>query len=138
MKKLLNLWQNPRVRRVVTYLFFGGLTTVVNWGLYFVFTRGFDWYETPSNIAAVLCAVIFAYITNRRFVFLSDRPNIFKEMLSFFGARGLTIALDIGGFYVLSDILGFYDLIVKFGLNVLVVLLNYVLSRFFVFKNVEH
>ena len=128
--------KDPKVMHIIRYLFFGGLTTLLNLGLYALFTRIFIWDENFSNVLAVVISVLFAYITNKLFVFkkhTNSLSELFRECLSFFGGRGLTIALDIGGLYLFYTVIGFPDMIVKVTINIIVVILNYVISRFFVF-----
>ena len=123
--------------RIFRYLVAGGLTTLANIALYALFTRSLGWESTVSNIAAVTVSVLFAYVINKLFVFRSrvDGFNsLVRECLSFFGARALTIFLDIGGLYVLHTVLGLNDLLVKIALNAVVIVLNYVFSRFLVFN----
>jgi putative flippase GtrA len=126
------------MNRIYRYLFAGGLTTLVNLMLYTAFTRGLSWEENVANIVAVTCSVLFAYVINKMFVFRSKAdsfPKLVRECASFFGARALTIFFDIGGLYILHTVLGLHDLAVKAGLTVVVVVLNYMFSRFLVFNN---
>ncbi len=128
---------DPKVRHIVLYLIFGGLTTVVNFGCYTAFTRLWHWEETFANVVAVFISVVFAFVVNKVFVFQSKVDGLgalCRETLRFFGARGLTIVLDIAGLFVFHNVLGINDLLVKIVLTVLIILLNYLISKFFVFK----
>ena len=91
----------------------------------------------PSTIFAWVLAVLFAYITNRKWVFHSTAKGskeILKEMVSFFSCRLATGIVDWLCMFVFVDLLKFNDLIIKVAANVVVVVLNYVASKLFIFK----
>lgn len=124
-------------REVISYLFFGVLTTVINIVVYGAFSEilGFD--TIPSNIVAWIAAVSFAYITNRIWVFessASSNTEKAKELISFFACRGTTLLIDIASMYVLVNYLGYPNMIMKVIVNVIVVIVNYVLSKRVIFK----
>ena len=130
-------WDNPKMRQFVMYGFFGGLTTIVNIGLYAALTRLFGFGEEGSNIAAVICAVLFAYVTNKIFVFHSKATGfraIAKEALYFFGGRLITAAIDIYGFKLLFTVIGMPDLMAKASLVVFIIAINYLVSKYIVFR----
>jgi len=119
------------------YLFFGGLTTLVNIVSYFAFTRIFQFGTTPATVISWILSVVFAYITNRKWVFESNATGfskISKEIAAFFSARLFSGALDLGIMLLFVKILGLNDLIVKVLSNILVVILNYFFSNLFIFK----
>ena len=93
--------------------------------------------ENPSNIVSILIAILFAYVVNANFVFDSHPENL-REHVSvfgkFLGARGVGMAVEVGGFWVLVTLLGLPAMIGKTAVQFLVIILNYLLSRFFVFK----
>ncbi len=125
-----------KYREQIAYLFFGGMTTLVNWITYAILT---SIRENPSksiaNAIAWLAAVLFAFFTNKFFVFRHDGGEHFlRELLTFFGARAFSGLLEVGGFALLVDVLGCNDWIVKISLAVLVIIINYVLSKFLIFK----
>ena len=124
-------------REVLLYLIFGALTTAVNFAVYWAAARATG-HTVFSTCLAWVLAVLFAYFTNRRWVFGSKAAGsraIAREMLSFFGARLFSGLLDVGIMYVFVDLLHWNDSIVKLGSNVLVIVLNYVFSKLFIFKN---
>ena len=82
------------------YLVFGVLTTVVNIVVYYVAADCLKINYLIANIAAWFLSVLFAYVTNRKYVFESKSDHILKEMISFFSARLATGALDMGFMYV--------------------------------------
>lgn len=132
IKKLYDKYKD-----VIPYLFFGVLTTVVNVAGYWVAAHPFRWSVMPSTIFAWVLAVLFAYITNRKWVFHSTAEGskeILKEMVSFFSCRLATGIVDWLCMFVFVDLLKFNDLIIKVAANVVVVVLNYVASKLFIFK----
>ena len=125
-------------KEVVNYLVFGVLATIVNFVSYFIFTRIFQVNEIISSGLSWFCSVLFAYTTNKIFVFESKTNTakaFFKEMISFFLARVLSgIFCDVGTFAVMVSVLKINDIISKIVTQVMVVIVNYVLSKFFIFK----
>lgn len=115
------------------YVVFGVLTTVVNIVVYFVFTY-FGVNYLVSNIIAWFLSVLFAYATNRRWVFESKSPNIIKECALFFSGRIFSGVIDTGLMYLFIDILSIGDAVSKIVIQVIVVVLNYVISKWIVFK----
>ena len=114
--------------------FFGTLTFFVNVIVYFLFENVFGINYIISNIIAWFFSVLFAYITNRIWVFESKSANIIKEMSLFFGGRIFSGVVDTGLMYLFIDILTIGDLISKIVVQVIVVILNYVFSKLIVFK----
>ena len=134
MKKLIDLFF--KYKEVILYLFFGGCSTLVNIVTYSIGTRVLEWDVVSANILAWVCSVIFAYLTNKFFVFESktnDLNTLFKEILSFFSARIVTLLLDVAimkfGIYF-----GINDLIMKVIANIFVIIANYIFSKLFIFK----
>ena len=136
MDKIIELCK--KYKSVILYLVFGVLTTIVNIVAYFLldFNRLFNTVINTS--IAWVVAVIFAYVTNKKWVFDSKVEGFkdnFKEMMSFFGCRIATGLMDVGIMFVFVDILRYDDMIIKIASNVLVVILNYVGSKLLVFRN---
>jgi len=134
IQRLICLYMN--YKEVVNYLIFGGLTTLVNFIVYFT-AKWIGIEEWISNGIAWIIAVSFAYITNKIFVFESkstSKKEIVKEISSFFGARAFSGILDIGLFWLLVEKLGFNDVIIKIILQIIVILLNYIFSKLWVFR----
>lgn len=126
-------------KEVVNYLIFGALTMVVNFLSYFIFARVIHIEEVISSGLSWFCAVLFAYITNKIFVFESKtetKKEFFKEMISFFACRVLSGALcDVGTFALMIKVLNINDIIAKIVTQAMVVIVNYVLSKLVIFKN---
>ena len=90
-----------------------------------------------SNTIAWIIAVIFAYLTNRIYVFESDaktKKNVFKEIVLFFYYRIVTLILEFAILYIGINLLKIDDLIIKVISNIVVILLNYIFSKFKIFK----
>lgn len=120
------------------YLFFGGLTTLVNIVTYRIGTSFFGIDYITSSIIAWIVSVIFAFLTNKYFVFKSKNDNlisIIKEIFSFFIFRVLSLLLDLGTMFLFVGIVKINDLYAKIIANVLVVLANYFASKLIIFKN---
>lgn len=126
-------------KEIINYLVFGVLSTLVNFISYFLFAKVLKIEEVTSSMLSWFCAVLFAYITNKIFVFESKTNTIrelLKEMLSFFLARILSGALcDIGTFALMVKILRINDMVAKLVTQVMVVIVNYVLSRWVIFRD---
>ena len=128
-----------KYREQISYLFYGVLTTAVNFLTYSLFAKiifgaNEDLLFTAQMIAWFV-SVIFAFFTNKFRVFRSSgKSNFAKEFVTFFGARIFSGIIENGGFYLFVDILGFNDYIVKIAVAVFVVIANYVLSKFLIFK----
>lgn len=136
MKKILELYK--KYKEVVNYLIFGGLSTLVNFVSYYIFARTLNIDEVISSGLSWFCAVLFAYVTNKLFVFETKKSNkkeVIKEMLSFFLARVISGALcDVGTFALMIKVLGINDIIAKLVTQVMVIIVNYLFSKLIVFK----
>lgn len=124
-----------KYKELLLYGIFGVLTTIVNIVVYSLCTHMFSINYLISTVIAWLISVLFAYITNRMYVFESKSSNILKEMLSFFSFRVLSGAIDIIIMYVFVDLFRWNDIFVKILSNIIVIILNYIFSKLFVFKN---
>lgn len=121
----------------ILYLFFGVLSTIVNLGTYFIATRAFGINYLVSNVIAWLFAVIFAYVTNKFFVFEVKNVEIkflIKEFLSFINCRIVSGVTEIVLIYLMVEILCINDFIVKIITNIVVVVLNFIFSKLIIFK----
>lgn len=138
MKKLWELYR--KYEEQILYIFFGGLTTLVNLAVFFTATRLLKINELWATVAGFILSVLFAYVTNRIFVFKSKAKgfyNIMREVVSFFGCRIFSGGLDLALTFVFITWLGFYDVPVKLLINVAVIVLNYLFSKLFIFKKKE-
>ena len=127
-----------KYKDVIPYLFFGVCTTLVNIIAYWLCAHPFGMDVVPSTVIAWVVAVLFAYLTNRKWVFHSEAKGskeILIELVTFFGCRLATGVLDWLMMFVLVDCLHFNDVLIKVIANVVVIVLNYVASKLVIFKN---
>lgn len=119
---------------VLLYLFFGGLTTVVSILSFALLLPIMD--ALIANILSWVAAVTFAYVTNRTWVFSSRKTGIgvFQEVAKFFGGRLFTLGAEELILYIGITLLTFTPLWVKIIAQILVLVLNYIISKLFVFK----
>lgn len=137
IQKTVNQISSEKRMKVLRYLVTGGLTTAVSFITFWVFCYPLELDPNISNILSIICAVAFAYITNKVFVFRSKTEGVaelLKEAASFVLSRGITIILEIGLVYLLITILELDPMISKASITVLVVIMNYIFSQHFVFK----
>ena len=122
-------------KEIIKYLIFGILTTLVNILCFYILDK--DIYI--NNTISWIVSVIFAFITNKLYVFESkslDIKTIFKEGTSFLGARIFSYFVDMGTIYLLFDGLKINKLISKIVSNIIVIIINYIFSKF-IFKKKE-
>lgn len=122
---------------MLRYLVFGCLTTLLNIVAYMLFSRLFAIQFMVSNIMAWFTAVLFAYVTNRCFVFESQCggwPSMIKECAAFIGCRLFSGFADAAIMYSMIDLLHFNDLFVKIVTNIFVICINYIFSKRVIFR----
>lgn len=127
-----------KYKETISYLIFGILSTIVNIATYVFFSRIIKINFMVSNIIAWFVAVIFAYITNKFFVFESKNINIkfiLKEITSFMSLRILSGLTELILMYIMINIMLINDFIVKIITNIVVVILNFIFSKLIIFKN---
>ncbi|MBQ7221411.1 MAG: GtrA family protein [Synergistaceae bacterium] len=123
--------------QIILYGIFGGITTLINIFAYWACTRILNIPVVASTVCAWTIAVLFAYWANRNFVFHSNTNSlrgILTEASEFFMCRIATGVMDVIIMYIFVGVLGFYDVIVKAVSNILVIILNYIASKIFIFK----
>jgi putative flippase GtrA len=141
--KIKNLY--TKHKEVVLYLFFGGLTTLVSGiarfgahALFVAISPDFLGKTTvPDSIVSWICAVTFAFFVNKIFVFenkSSEKSEWFKQAAQFYGARLATLGLELGAFYAFVDVLGYNYYVMWVIIQVFIVVGNYFISKFWVFK----
>ena len=127
-----------KYKQTILYLIFGVLSTIVNILTYAFCTRNLNIEFLISNWIAWIVAVLFAYITNKFFVFESKKINIkflIKELSSFVSCRLLSGIIEIILMYTMISLMSLNDFIVKIITNVVVVILNFIFSKLIIFKN---
>lgn len=121
-------------KELFMYVFFGVLTTAVNFAVYNSLYYLLDIGNSAANIAAWCASVLFAFVTNRRWVFGSGDKGVRKEAAEFFLCRGATGILDLTIMIVTVDGLGLPAGGMKALANVLVVALNYFCGKLWIFS----
>ena len=150
MAKIKTLLENHRqLQELAMYLIFGVLTTAVNWAAYLLLTwalglrqtlPGSTPYLIISNIGQIVgwvLSVLFAFVTNKRYVFRShseNRKGVWRELGLFVSARVASLLLFDLGLFTVLQLCGMNDNWDKLLMNVLVIVFNYVASRFVIFK----
>lgn len=117
------------------YLFFGGLSTVFSICSFALLKLAFPY--TVANLISLVLTKLFAYVTNKLFVFQSKTGSfgaLMREFFSFVGARMVTFVIDYFGLILMVEMLNMQELVSKIILQVIVIVLNYVFSKLFVFK----
>lgn len=139
MKKIKELYF--KYEEIINYLIVGALTTLITLITYFLFTNTFlssksDLDIQIANVLSWICAVIFAYFTNRKFVFKSKvkGQKQVKEIINFFGSRVASLLIDMSLMFILFSIMHINDAICKLITQVVVIVMNYVLAKIIVFK----
>ena len=132
MMKLYN-----KYREIIDYIIFGGLTTLVNIVVFYIFDTLLGWPYLIANAVAIVLSILFAYITNKRFVFktndMTAKENI-MEFLKFIGFRLVSGLADMATMWLLVDLISLDTNIAKLLTQFIVVVLNYVFSKLFIFK----
>lgn len=128
------------MKDIFNYIIFGIFTTIVNIVSFFCLDLiGID-YKTSTIIAWVL-SVIFAYITNKKYVFKSTTKSVKETVLEFSNftlGRILSLLIDLLCMFIFIDVLNISNITSKIATNVLVVVINYFISKLFVFKKVSN
>ena len=124
---IIRMYKEP-----LAYVVFGILTTVVNIAVYYLMSDVMKIHYLLANIIAWICSVLFAFLTNKIWVFESrlwQGKIVLAEMGSFFLARAATGVMDMLLMWMLVDIAAVEEMIAKVAVNVLVIVLNYVASK---------
>ena len=126
-------------KQIILYIFFGGCTTAVNIVVYQAMYKGLDIPNSVSVAAAWVLSVLFAFVTNKLFVFESRGRKagvLIKEALLFFGYRIATGVLDMAIMILAVDVMGWNSLLWKLLSNIVVIIINYLASKYSVFKKI--
>lgn len=135
--KLKEKYFKEEIIEKISYLFFGGATTVVNIASYWALTVFLGFNYIFASIIAWIVSVAFAFITNKLYVFKSkksDFKSIIKEILSFLTFRVLTLGLDLGTMFLMVQVIKTNDIFAKVIANVLVIVVNYFASKLIIFR----
>ena len=137
MKKIKEILKKLLTKEVILYVLFGVLTTLINLGTFYLLSNILKWNENISNIIAILLSILVAYFTNKDIVFHSS-ANTFKQkimqFIKFMAGRAFTMFVEWGGCALLF-LTPIPQMITKFVMTVIVVILNFFISKFFAFRN---
>lgn len=136
MEAVKQLIKKVLTKEVILYIVFGLLTTAVNIGTFWLLTKICNWDENLANLLAIVLAVLVAYVTNKDLVFHSKAENVKEKIQEFFKfiiGRAFTMIVEFGGGLLLfkTPIL---EMISKIFLTVVVIILNFFISKFFAFR----
>ena len=143
MKKLFDLGKTLYIKykSIILYGIFGGLTTVVDFSVYISFTRLFNLNEQIATWSAWFFAVLFAFVTNRKWVFNAEKTTkkgFIYQIVTFYGSRLLSGFINSAMIFVFFTKLHFNDILVKIFASVIVIILNYILSKLIVFRKSDN
>ncbi|RRC93681.1 GtrA family protein [Erysipelotrichaceae bacterium OH741_COT-311] len=126
-----------KYKAIFIYIVFGVFTTLVNFAVYHIFTRVIPLHIQLANAIAFVSAVMFAYVVNKQFVFEHKDyklSTILKELSKFFSLRILGLVFEALALHIFVTILQFHDVLVKVVVAIFIVVFNYIISKFYVFK----
>lgn len=134
--QILKPWYSKH-KEVLLYLFFGGLAVFLNLALFVLFTKRFGWGALFANVVDWVICVLFQFITNKTWVFDAETDSakgFWAQLAGFFSGRLLTLGVEELMLFVFIDRLHWNSLLVKLIAQIVVIVSNYVISKFFVFK----
>ena len=126
-----------KYREIISYLFFGGLTTHVSFGVYFILNDALHVHYLISQVVSWIAAVTFAFVTNRLWVFenrATTRAGIFRELWQFYASRLFSGVVETLLLTLTVEILHVNENLAKIIVSVVTVILNYVTSKLIVFR----
>lgn len=132
INRLKQLYFNNK--EIILYIIFGGLTTVISYAVFYCFYSVLGVNELISNVFSWVSGVLFSFFTNRKYVFNKTGKSTFKELLKFSSGRITTLLFDELMIFVFVTLLKFNAFVIKIISSVFVVILNYLISKFIVFK----
>lgn len=137
MEKIKKIIEKVLTKEVMLYIVFGVLTTLVNLVVFWILNNILNWDENVSNIIAIITSILFAYFTNRVWVFNSQATTPkekFSEFAKFISGRCVTMVIEfVGGFLLFKTPIP--TMISKLAITVIVIILNFFISKFFAFRS---
>ena len=119
---------------ILKYLIFGVLTTIISLGSFWILIKMSNLNENICNFLSIVIGILSAYVLNREYVFESKEENILKEFSKFVMARIASSIFDMVTFFIFATCLSLNEMVVKVIISIVVVILNYFLSKILVFK----
>ena len=135
------LWKKLINKETILYLVFVILTTAINIAVCGLLSDILKWDIYLSNTIAWILSVIFAFVTNKIFVFNSkstDKKVFLKDTVFFLIARLISLGFDMLVVWLMADLWGINVWIVKIISNIIVIIMNYIFSKLFIFNNKQH
>lgn len=136
VEKIKKITEKILTKEVILYIVFGLLTTVINLGSFYILNSIWKWNENLSNLIAILLAVLVAYLTNKDLVFHSEANTLKEKLQEFFKfmlGRAFTMIVEfLGGFVLFQTPIP--EMISKAFITVIVIILNFFISKFFAFN----
>lgn len=133
MQNIINIYKKHR--EGILYLFFGGTSFVLNMALYALFTYALHMNELIANFIAWIIVVAYAFVTNKFFVFQNKtKSNLLTQIISFYMSRIATLCIEELIIFVFITKLEYNSLIIKLIAQIIVIVLNYILSKLIIFK----
>lgn len=132
--------KNEKNLRIVRYVVVGGMTTFISFTSYWILYKHMEIEPNLANVFSIAIAVMFAYMANKVFVFknkVSSFKLLFIQFIRFISSRGITMLIEIIGVYIALKIYNLNELLSKGIVSIIVLILNYLLSKFFVFRNTD-
>ena len=129
--------RKDQLKELILYGICGALTTILDIGIFWFLANIVNLHYLAANAIAWILAITFSFLVNKYYVFESKsfaREVWVKEAAEFFGARGLSCIIDMGGMFLLVSIFGINKNYAKLIINVVVTIINYILSKFWIFK----
>ena len=123
-----------KYKEIILYLVFGVLTTIVGIITFYLFYRILGMHELIANIFSWILAVLFAYYTNAKWVFINKNSNEASTLIKFFAGRLFSFFVEEIILIIFVTKLGFDGVLIKVIAQVIVIVLNYIISKLFVFK----
>lgn len=131
------LWHNQKLRELFAYGVVGASVTVLDIGLYALFSHSLQIPLILANVLAFVLANIYAFFANKLLVFHSSsfsRAVVLPEAVEFFSVRGASCLINSGLLYVGVNFMDLPDMPVKISANIIIIVLNYFFSKFVIFK----
>lgn len=135
MRKLIEKYKD-----LIPYAVFGVLSTILNIVSYWILAHPVHMPVMASTIVAWIITVLFVYVTNRKWVFHSEADSakaVVTEIISFFACRVGTELIDLFCMWLFVDMLHMNDMVIKVIANVIVIIVNYLASKFVIFRHKE-
>ena len=137
MERLKEAIKNVLTKEIISYAIFGVLTTIVNIITSTIMNKLFSIEGNLASTIGIILSILFAYITNRKWVFKSKAVTIKEkgiEFAKFILGRVFTMLIEMGGFFVLYTVLKIQFIISKCAITIIVIILNFFISKFYAFK----